>query len=107
MNDVFCWRIERVVIATHTPADADADPGLRDRLLTHKLLIIPQVDDPRIAHTGYMVERRGVWTIRIAESSSNLAGMSKGEQRSEASSLVVTTWHIRTARRRPYPLESH
>jgi hypothetical protein len=54
-----------------------------------------------------MVERRGVWTIRIAEASSNLAGMSKGEQRSEASSRVVATWHIRTGRRRPSPLESN
>ncbi|KAH8046752.1 hypothetical protein JL722_13496 [Aureococcus anophagefferens] len=32
---------------------------------------------------GYKVERRGIWKLRVAEASTNLREMSKGEQRSE------------------------
>lgn len=42
---------------------------------------LPKIDSS--ANSGYRVERRGIWQIRIAEASTNLLDMTKGEQRSE------------------------
>ena len=38
---------------------------------------------PGESTAGYKVERRGIWKLRVAEASTNLREMSKGEQRSE------------------------
>ena len=62
----------------HGGAGAHADGGVWPEVALHKIPLPAEVE-----RTEYLVERRGVWKIRIAETSSNLSGMSKGEQRSE------------------------